>query len=993
MGGVNQGQSRTKQVNHPQDHTPFAWTDATLRLVFENSPDAILLIDDSVILDCNRAAVEMLRYGRRDELLSVAPAALSPETQPDGRPSPEKISEVIATAFEKGSQRFEWTARRSDNSQFPAEVLLTSIPYQGHQILHAVFRDISRRKQVEQELSQSRETLLSQTELLESILHHIGDAVIVADKNENFLTFNLAAERMFGTGPQETKADNWSRTFGLYLPDKVTPFPENQLPLSLSIRGESVDDVEMFVRHQNAPDGVWVRVSGRPLRDANGVVSGGVVVCHDITERKREDAFRAGQGRILEMIARGETIENVLSRLVTLIEAQSEGMLCSVLQLSEDGKHIRHGAAPSLPEIYIKAVNGAPIGPKNGSCGTAMYLGKPVVVTDMLIDPLWEDYRELARLSGLRACWSTPIFSGGGKVLGSFAMYYRQPQSPTGTESRLTEVATHIAGIAIEHQRAENDLRASEERFAKAFNANPNPMSLATLDEARIIEVNDTFVELSGYARPELIGRTAPEFMFEISVTEKDLLKQVRERGVVRDIEAKIRTRAGSHRMALLTYLVVEIGGQRCLLCVANDITERRRAEEEVTLLQSISMDVAIAPDLNAALTVVLRRVCESTGWSYGQSWIPVIDGSALECGPAWFDTDGGPGLEEFRRGSEHVRMLPGVGLPGRVWQSKQPVWIKDVTVDRNFPRAVIAAEAGFKSALALPIMSDKEVIAVIEFFMSEPRGEDERMVKVIAAIAAQLDVAIERKRAEEQLRKTQAELTHVARVTTMGELAASIAHEVNQPLGAIVGNADICLHWLDQTDPDLKQLREAIEDIANDGRRASQVIARIRSLVKKHAPEKVPLDLSDVAREVLDLVSNEAQRKQVTLVPALEKELPLVEADRVQLQQVLLNLVMNGIESMNEVADRKPTLALQTGRFKDGVIATVSDCGLGFEAAKAEQLFKPFHTTKSGGMGMGLAISRSIIEAHGGKLWAEPNRDYGASFKFTLPPCRQEEQ
>jgi C4-dicarboxylate-specific signal transduction histidine kinase len=289
--------------------------------------------------------------------------------------------------------------------------------------------------------------------------------------------------------------------------------------------------------------------------------------------------------------------------------------------------------------------------------------------------------------------------------------------------------------------------------------------------------------------------------------------------------------------------------------------------------------------------------------------------------------------------------------------------------------------------------MSGKEVIAVIEFFMSEPRGEDERMVKVIAAIAAQLDVAIERKRAEEQLRKTQAELTHVARVTTMGELAASIAHEVNQPLGAIVGNADICLHWLDQTDPDLKQLREAIEDIANDGRRASQVIARIRSLVKKHAPEKVPLDLSDVAREVLDLVSNEAQRKQVTLVPALEKQLPLVEADRVQLQQVLLNLVMNGIEAMNEVADRKPTLALQTGRFKDGVIATVTDCGLGFEAAKAEQLFKPFHTTKSGGMGMGLAISRSIIEAHGGKLWAEPNRDYGASFKFTLPPCRREEQ
>jgi C4-dicarboxylate-specific signal transduction histidine kinase len=151
--------------------------------------------------------------------------------------------------------------------------------------------------------------------------------------------------------------------------------------------------------------------------------------------------------------------------------------------------------------------------------------------------------------------------------------------------------------------------------------------------------------------------------------------------------------------------------------------------------------------------------------------------------------------------------------------------------------------------------MAAGEVIAVIEFFMKEPRSEDERLVRLITAVAAQLDLAIERKRAEEQVRVTQAELAHVARVTTMGELAASIAHEVNQPLGAIVGNADICLRWLDQPEPDLPQVREALQDISNDGRRASQVISRIRSLVKKHAPEKLPLNLSDVAREVIDLV------------------------------------------------------------------------------------------------------------------------------------------
>ncbi len=295
--------------------------------------------------------------------------------------------------------------------------------------------------------------------LLDSILHQMSDAVIVADKQYRFQVFNPAAERMFGVGALDVQAEGWSRTYGLYLPDQVTPFPADDLPLARSIGGEEVDGVEMFVRHEKAPDGVWIRVNGRPLRDAAGELAGGVIVCSDISESKREDAFRAGQSRVLEMIARGATLADVLASLVTLIEAQSDDMLCSVVELSEDGKHIRHGAAPSLPEIYVQAVNGAPIGPKNGSCGTAMYRGEQVIVTDMLTDPLWEDYVELARLSGLRACWSTPIFSGSGKVLGSFAMYYREPRTPNGDERYLTDVATKLAAEAIEHQLARQQAR------------------------------------------------------------------------------------------------------------------------------------------------------------------------------------------------------------------------------------------------------------------------------------------------------------------------------------------------------------------------------------------------------------------------------------------------------------------------------------------------------------------------------------------------------
>src|SRR5262245_4841276 len=151
-----------------------------------------------------------------------------------------------------------------------------------------------------------------------------------------------------------------------------------------------------------------------------------------------EEDFRVGQSKVLEMIARNAPLGEILERLVMLIEAQSPDMLCSVLLLSDDGNHIRHGAAPSLPADYVKAIDGAAIGQKHGSCGTAMHRGKPVIVSDIMTDPLWEDFRDLASAAGLRACWSTPIMSGRGKVLGSFAMYYREPRTPTGDESALT---------------------------------------------------------------------------------------------------------------------------------------------------------------------------------------------------------------------------------------------------------------------------------------------------------------------------------------------------------------------------------------------------------------------------------------------------------------------------------------------------------------------------------------------------------------------------
>jgi C4-dicarboxylate-specific signal transduction histidine kinase len=243
------------------------------------------------------------------------------------------------------------------------------------------------------------------------------------------------------------------------------------------------------------------------------------------------------------------------------------------------------------------------------------------------------------------------------------------------------------------------------------------------------------------------------------------------------------------------------------------------------------------------------------------------------------------------------------------------------------------------------------------------------------------------RKRAEAELHEALANLAHVTRVTALGELAASIAHEVNQPLAAVVTNAAACLRWLDREPANLKEARSTVQSIVEDGSRAGEVIQRVRALVNKTADQKAPLHINEVINEVIGLAQHELLSHQVALRLELAPGLPLVLADRIQLQQVILNLVINAIEAMQPVKDRPRELVIRTRQDETRqVLVTVSDCGVGVAAENADRLFDAFFTTKSGGMGMGLSICRSIVDAHGGRLSALDNAGPGATFQFTLP-------
>jgi C4-dicarboxylate-specific signal transduction histidine kinase len=254
----------------------------------------------------------------------------------------------------------------------------------------------------------------------------------------------------------------------------------------------------------------------------------------------------------------------------------------------------------------------------------------------------------------------------------------------------------------------------------------------------------------------------------------------------------------------------------------------------------------------------------------------------------------------------------------------------------------------------------------------------------------ADADREVERRRAEEALRATEAELARAARIMSMGEMATSIAHEVNQPLAAIVLNGRACLRWLSGAHADVAEARESVKRIVDDATRAGDIISRIRELTGKAKTERGPVDLNEIVEQVLLLARAELQRIGVVVRTALREGLPLVVADRIQMQQVLLNLTMNAGEAMRDVQDRPRELLIEALPYADGqVLVALRDTGVGLDPEARRRIFDAFYTTKSGGMGMGLSISRTIVESHGGRLWVEANDGPGTTFRFTLPVSR----
>lgn len=591
-------------------------------------------------------------------------------------------------------------------------------------------------------------------------------------------------------------------------------------PYDLEVRAADSFDIEVRLRRA---DGIyrWHHVRAFPLRDPEGPIVFWYLLQTDIDDLKRAEAQLAGEKRLLEMVAAGDSLSDILDALCRFVEDTAGDCACSVLLVDPDGPTFRHGAGSSLPKDYNTVFDGKSIDPTFGPCSLAATVKTPVIASDVLTDARWSasPWPGMMAAIDMRSCWSTPVLSGDRKALGVFAVYRHEPESPSQLQRDLIEQVTHIASIAIEGAQRESALKRSE----------------AFLKEAQRLSSTGGF----------------------------------------------------SWNVA------------------TNEITW----SDEVYRIFGLEPGGPLTPDV----------------------------------------TD--------------LRVHPG-DLPF-VYEK-----VNQARIDGK--------DFGFDYRLVMPDGSVKYLHTVFH------RTEDsDGRFEFVGAIQ---DVT-QRRRSEDALGELRTELTRVARITSLGALTASIAHEVNQPLSGILTNASTSLRMLAADPPNIDGARETARRTIRDANRAAEVITRLRALFAKKAATTEPVDLSDAAQEIIALSLSELQRNGVIVRTEFAGDLPPVTGDRVQLQQVILNLVLNASDAMSGLIDRSRQLTIRTDLGPDGSVRlAVQDTGIGFGTEHAGRLFDAFFTTKSGGMGIGLSVSNSIVENHQGRLWAEANDGPGATFLFSLP-------
>jgi PAS domain S-box-containing protein len=869
--------------------------------------------------------------------------------------------------------------------------------------------------------SRSRFWTAGELRLFEETGRRLGDALTSVLAHRNVLAsekelrrsqhYLAEGQKLSHTGswawnPITNKVPYWSeesyRIYGFDPAQGIPPFestwervhPEDRDALRAAIERGVREKAGLDLEHRLVLPGGIVRnhhVLAHPVLHGSGELVEYLGTVVDVTEQKRAEEERKEHLWFLECMDR---VNRAMQR-TNEVEGMMSGVLEETLAIFDcDRAWLVYPCDPNSPTVRAVMEHTSRDYPGAFALGEDLpvdrqarellrrVLDGPGAVTDMSVSP------ELRERFSIYSMFAIAVRPKGDRPYLFGLHQCSHARSWTAAERRLfEEIARRLEDAltsVLAHRNllaSQEELRSSEERF-RTFVDNATDAFFLYDEECIVLDVNRQACEALGYTREELIGMHPAQFNEDMTHERTLRIKQrLREHGSM-TFTTKRRRKDGSLFPVEERLQAFNRGGRALGIGLARDITDRRHREQRLLAQYRVTQTLSEAGSLEKAAPGILSAIGGALEWDLGALWQVDAEGGVLRCIATWSPAPAA--TANFAAATRAITFGPGTGLPGRVWSSGGPVCIRDVALDPELPRAKSAAKEGLHAAFAFPVMLKSGIVGIIELFSREVRDADRGLLQMMAAIGSQVAQFIERTRAKDALRDAREKVAQASKIASLAELSASIAHEINQPLQAIVANGHASLRWLDATPPNIEKAIRTAKCVVRDGNAAADVVGRIRALFKHAAPAMVDLDINKLILQVSSLMADEMQGSGVSLETELLEDVPKIRADAVQIQQVIVNLMRNAIEAMAATMERPKRLWIRSRREGDNVAVDVQDRGIGF--ADAEKIFEPFVTTKETGMGMGLAICRSIVEAHAGRIWAARNPERGVTFSFSLP-------
>jgi PAS domain S-box-containing protein len=809
----------------------------------------------------------------------------------------------------------------------------------------------------------ARTMAMNMTEELRSRQHAlsaISQGVLITDAQRHVTYVNDAFEQITGYAKAELMGGNWGAILqGTGTNPATVAELRATLNAGLPFQGEILN-----YRKDGTP--FWNELSITPVRDSEGCQTQFVSVQRDITERKQTEQRERIRNQVLEQLAKGTPLSDILDALVRSVEASYFATLCAILLLDEEGCHLMHGAAPSLPDEYNRAIHGIAIGPCAGSCGTAAFRRERVIVSDIGSDPLWADHRELTLFYGLQACWSQPILSITGQVLGTFAMYYKEIHTPNGPELDAISDAANIASIAIEHVRTQQMLHIAATTFETQEGI------IITDSNKAILRINRAFTRIYGYSIEDVIG-TTPSIL-QSGRSEDEFYKTMwetlqRDNYWVGEIWDKRKN--GEVFPAWLTITAVTEGGSIThYIGTFSDITDNKHTQEELQkhrdhLQELVEEQTANLRDSTARIHAILDTVADG---------IITIDEHGI--------------VETFNPAAECLFDYTAAEVAGR-------------NINMLMPEPYHSQHNGYLehyhiTGEAHVIGSRREVMGrrkdgsafLLELAVSKIQlGEGCFYIGIVRDIT-------ERKQSEQALVVAKTEAEQASRAKS--DFLATMSHEIRTPMNGVIGMVDV----LHQTSLNGDQV-EMVDTIRESAFSLLGIIEDILDFSKIEAGkleiEHAPTAVAKVVEKICVMLDHLAEKKGVELTLFTDPAIPAtVLGDAQRLRQIVINLASNAIKfsSGQGHPGRVSMQAVLVEHTAHQVVVEirVTDNGIGIDQETQARLFTPFTqaeastTRRFGGTGLGLTIAHNLVQLMGGEITVQSAPDQGSTFTVRLP-------